>query len=135
VINHLHVLGKFVVKVKGYKGPVIEDGSKSRNLFSASLINQEGVLDKIPKESYDQLSPEHKALVDWFNEQLEKGYQHALSDPIFASSLSKSSPPTKIQNLRADLVSGVQLLRLLEVSIFLLPCHPLRLDPFIIIEG
>ncbi len=41
VINHIHVLAKHASKMADYKGPILEqeDHSKTRNLFSASIIS------------------------------------------------------------------------------------------------
>ena len=115
VINHIHVLGKHVAKTKGYKGPVIEDGSKTRNLFSASLINQEGIFDRVVKEDFATLPEAQRELVTWLNLQLVLGHEHASQDPGFSdTTLSKIAPVPKINNLRADLVTGVNLLRVLE---------------------
>lgn len=108
-------MGKHVGKMKGYHGPTIEDGSKTRNLFSASLINQEGIFDKVVKESFADLPEEQKELVTWVNNQIVLGHEHAETDPGFTDqTLSKTQPIPKINNLRADLVTGVILLRLLE---------------------
>jgi len=105
--------------MKDYRGPQIEDGSKSKNLFSASLIEQDNVLDRVVKENFADLPEEQKELVTWINEQLELGYENAEADPGFsASTLSRKRPVPKLNNLRADIVSGVNLLRLLEVRTF-----------------
>ena len=103
--------------MKDYKGPLIEDGSKSKNLFSASLINQEGIFDRVVKENFEDLPEEHKELVSWINEQLVIGNEYARSDPGFTDgTLSRTLPVPKLNNLRADLVTGVNFLRLMEVS-------------------
>jgi len=101
--------------MKGYTGPMIEDGSKTRNLFSASLINQEGIFDRIVKENFADLPENQKDLVTWFNHQIVLGHESALADPGFLENmLSRTTPVPKLNNLRADIVTGVNLLRLLE---------------------
>lgn len=70
VVANLHVLGKHVRKVDGYTGPVIEDSSKARNLFAASLMNKFELLDDGPAVPYEELPRHKKQLVDWVNAEL-----------------------------------------------------------------
>ena len=101
------MLGKFVKKVPGYDGPLIEDSTDSRNLFSASLVGASFSLGNV--EAYETLPPDQREIVDWVNGQFERrppGFEVA----------GMSSDSKRIQNLRSNLKNGVVLLELIEVG-------------------
>jgi len=92
------VLGNAVKKMEGWKGPVIGDTTKTKNLWAESLSIQEmnpedGIEDTKP------LTSEQQELLEWVNTQLEKHVP-----PI---------PP--IKNLSSNMRSGVILIQLVEV--------------------
>jgi len=107
VITHLHVLGKFVKKVPGYTGPVIEDSLDSRNLFSASLVDDSFSSEVV--DAYEDLPPNQREIVDWVNDQFEK------RPPGFEVGPSSTDSGKRLQNLRSDMKSGVVLLELVEL--------------------
>jgi len=99
VINSIIVVGNHVCSLDGYKGPKIEDSSKTKNLWiEAQSFND------LSKESTDQpmhgiaVTEEEKELVEWVNSQLVKA----------------NAPVGPISNLSSALRSGVVLLYMLE---------------------
>lgn len=116
VINCIIVLGNTVKQKDSYKGPVIEDASKTKDLWSESLImnelKEDGDADSTPVRSIisatarllmpslQELGAEERELVAWVNSQLAKS----------------AFPIKQIRNLSSSVRSGVALMRLVEVS-------------------
>lgn len=93
------VLGNTVKKMDSWKGPVIEDATKTKNLWAESLVIQEINPEEGVEEDTGPLPPEQLELVEWVNNQL-----------------GKHVPPyPSIKNLSSNMRSGVVLIRLLEV--------------------
>jgi hypothetical protein len=98
VISNIHVLAKYVKKIPDYTGPhmELEDISKTRNLFSESLLEDNASM----IDSEPATDAKHIELVEWVN-----------------SHLSKSAETKPIKNLTGDIRSAVPLIQLLEVTI------------------
>eukprot|EP01117_Protostelium_nocturnum_P004932 TRINITY_DN1787_c0_g1_i1.p1 TRINITY_DN1787_c0_g1~~TRINITY_DN1787_c0_g1_i1.p1 ORF type:complete len:1092 (+),score=516.84 TRINITY_DN1787_c0_g1_i1:87-3362(+) len=107
VIQNIHSLAAHVKsKITDYKGPQMEeeDISKTKSLFSSSLVETELDFLSQENEGEEATEKEEKELVAWVNSQLAK-----------SDSKDKNNNPLKIKNLGASLRSGVKLIELLKV--------------------
>jgi hypothetical protein len=136
VITHIHFFAKFVQKWEGYTGPIMEDSSKVRNLFSETLVVADAPEARLQRNTsvvVQILTPEQQELVSWVNMKLSRPHSRRLGSlvafsnvktpPQSPSNLRHSSsnsdihdaPISRITNLGSDFRSGVVLIRLLEI--------------------
>eukprot|EP01102_Stenamoeba_stenopodia_P002074 TRINITY_DN1183_c0_g1_i3.p1 TRINITY_DN1183_c0_g1~~TRINITY_DN1183_c0_g1_i3.p1 ORF type:complete len:972 (-),score=248.68 TRINITY_DN1183_c0_g1_i3:126-3041(-) len=131
VLSHIHVFAKFVQKLEGYQGPIIENSAKARNLFSETLVMADAP--DFPTVAEVPLTPAQQELLRWVNSKLSRPRSRRVgsilafnsqlgTSPAMKPAMTKGSSviglhdaPIRISNLSSDFRSGVVLIRLLEI--------------------